>query len=247
MANHCYNSIQIVGDNKTLKKLKKKLDRYEETNFFNEFGDLILDKKFDPEEKRDGYEYGTRWFDFDLDLDDKNISEDNLISLNISGDSAWSPPEKLIEEICKKYKVSAEMFYEECGNDFMGETKYFWKDNVLQKEEECYSYREGMYKISDNWHENTYEDIEDGLYSLIHNGDESYFYDQLSNLYEEYVSEKDRNAILKEYVNIDEEDILKIINHEYRKGYKTTTDVLVVYKKIIKIINQIQKDHDTNE
>tara|TARA_R110002020_G_scaffold252173_1_gene465963 strand:- start:473 stop:1216 length:744 start_codon:yes stop_codon:yes gene_type:complete len=247
MANHCYNTIQIVGENKTIKKLKKKIDRYEETNFFNEFGDLILDKKFDPEEKRDGYEYGTRWFDFDVDLDDKNISKDNLICLNLSGDSAWSPPEKLIEEICKKYKVSAEMWYEEGGNDFMGETKFFWKDDVLKKEEECYSYREGMYKLSDNWHENTYEDIEDGLYSLIHNGDESYFYDQLCNLYEEYVSEKDRDAILKEYINIDTKDIEIIINHEYRKGDETETDVLVVYKKIVKIINQIIKDHDTNE
>lgn len=247
MANNCYNSVQIYGDIDTLKKLHDKFNKYKETTYFNEFGSIILDKKFDATKEQDWYQYGTRWWEFDLELDDKNISQENTSVLNISGDSAWSPPEQLIHEICEKYKVNAEMFYEEGGCDFMGETNFFWEDDVLKKEEECYSYREGMYKLSDNWHENTYEDIEDGLYSLIHNGDESYFYDQLCNLYEEYVSEKDRDAILKEYINIDTKDIEIIINHEYRKGYKTETDVLVVYKKIVKIINQIIKDHDTNE
>ena len=243
MANYCYNSVQVYGDIDTLKKLQDKFNKYDETTYFNEFGDLILGKKFDPEEEREGYEYGTRWFEFETELDDKNILQDNIYMLNICGDSAWSPPEKLFHEICKKYKVDAEMFYEEGGCDFMGETKFFWKDDVLKKEENCYSYREGMYKLSDNWHENMYEEIEDGLYSLIHNGDETYFYDQLLNLFEDYVSEKDRDAILKEYINYTEEDLNVIIQHDYRRNDNTITDVLVVYKTMLRIINEIIKDH----
>lgn len=247
MANYCYNSVQIYGDVNTLKKLQDKFNKYEETEYFNEFASIILNKKFDAKEEQDWYQYGTRWWTFETNLDSKNFNEDDCCMLNISGDSAWSPPEKLIEEICKKYKVSAEMFYEEGGNDFMGETKYFWKDDKLEIKENCYSYREGMYKLSDYWHENMYEDIEDALFTLIHHDDESYFYDQLCNLFEDYVSEKDRNDILKEYINIDKKDIQKIIDHEYRKNDNTITDVLVIYKKIVKIINQIVKDHETNK
>ena len=97
MANYCYNSVQIFGKEKTLKKLQDKFNYYEKTNYFVEFGDYVLDKKFNPEdEKRDYYEYGTRWWEFETDLDSKNFNENDDCTLNISGDSAWSPPVELI-------------------------------------------------------------------------------------------------------------------------------------------------------
>lgn len=250
MANNCYNSIQFYGKIDILKKIKSKFDKYEETNFFNEFGDLILDKKFDPnDKKRDGYEYGTRWFEFDIDLDDKNILQDNTYLLNISGDSAWSPPEILIHEICKKYKVNAEMFYEEGGADFMGETTFTWTKGVLIHKEECYPYREGMYNLSDNWLENTLEDIYDGLYSIVHNSDDSnnysggYFYDQLMLVFESYVTIQDRNNVLDELSLISDKELDEIINNDYRKNDNSIKDKNEIREVINKTISEIKKDY----
>lgn len=125
MPNYCWNHVTITGNKKQLKKIKKKFDKYEESTYFTSFGDYVLDigkinDNYDVIKNRYGnsfdtcYIYGTKWWDFEMELEGG--------CLTISGDSAWSPPVELIEEICKHYKVKAHMEYEECGCDFGGQT-----------------------------------------------------------------------------------------------------------------------------
>tara|TARA_R100001510_G_C7653328_1_gene211451 strand:- start:775 stop:1521 length:747 start_codon:yes stop_codon:yes gene_type:complete len=246
MANYCYNSVQIFGKEKTLKKLQDKFNYYEKTNYFVEFGDYILDKKFNPEDKeRDYYEYGTRWWDFETDLDSKNFNKNDECTLNISGDSAWSPPVKLIREICNKFKVGAEMFYEESGNDFMGETKFIWNKGELYCYEKDYSYREGMYKLSDFWHDDMKENIDDGLFSIVHmeDYDGADMYDHMMNLFDDFIKEEDREEILDYYLEITDKELDRIINHEFRKNESTLKDKKKIREYINKVINKINQDY----
>jgi len=133
MANYCWNHVVFNGDAAKIKKLQEKFSKYEETNYFTEFGDYVLDrgKIGDDEEtlkqRHDdlGYSYGTRWWDFTMDdIYPSGIAEDT--ELKIMGDSAWSPPIMLISEISKVYKVKAEIEYDEPGMDFAG--KFTWNE-----------------------------------------------------------------------------------------------------------------------
>ena len=111
MANHCYNEIFLIGkDEESIKELKDRLTgTYDKFNYLNGWCDYVLkvrddfDYNFD-EDKRAHYFYGSRWFDFEVDYDDDN-------TLQINGDSAWSPMEKFTEELCKVYNLSGNLEY----------------------------------------------------------------------------------------------------------------------------------------
>ena len=123
MANNCWNHVVFNGDTTQLKKLHEKFQSYDKTNFFTEFGDFVLGigeigdtpKVFEERHDDPYYNYGTKWWDFDLD-DYEEGAED----FTIAGDSAWSPPITLVEEICKVYNLTAQMEYEEAGMNFAG-------------------------------------------------------------------------------------------------------------------------------
>ena len=237
MANYCFNNVNIFGDLETLKNLKTKVDKYEDTNYFNEWGDLLLDKKFDIENKeRDNYEYGTTWWDFETNLEDVSFGYGVL---EIHGDSAWSPPEKLIYEICKKYKLNADISYEEPGCDFMGESKYNWEHDKLIVEENCMSYREGMYALRnyEDWKDNLWEELDDGLHSYIHHDDIEYFVDCLDNVINDYVSLEHRKDIIDEILEITDEGFNNIIGHDYRNNENTLTNIPLIKNVILKEVN----------
>mgnify|MGYP003676319594 CR=1 FL=1 len=250
MANNCYNSVVMYTQEnsklnlKTLKNIKDKFDRYDETDYFNEFGDLLLNKKFDPKNtKRDAYEYGTRWWEVETTFQDEKLI--------INGDSAWSPPIELIKQICELYKVSAEMYYEECGNDFMGETNMRWIDGSLVIDEEDYSYREGMYRFDlDNFICNTEEEIADYLYDYIHqhnwdSEDCQFKYEIEDRLFEEqFVEDSTRKLILNIFLDYTDNDYLQIIKHEYKTNINTITDVKQIREYVKNVINKINKKYE---
>lgn len=145
MANYCYNYVTISGDKETIKKIADKLSSYEQCNYFTQFGDYVLGKIENllgfTIEGRDGYEYGTRWWEFEMD-----ISPDGTL-LTLSGDSAWAPPMELIRGISEVYKIYAELDYEEPGMDFAG-TYHVEKGEVML--DEYLTYGEYKYRAGED-------------------------------------------------------------------------------------------------
>ena len=128
MANNCYNFISLEGDNKSIKELAERLtDTYDKFEYLNGWCDYVLKIRDDfnyikEEDKRDHYYYGSRWFDFDISVDDDCIT--------IQGDSAWSPMEKFTEDLCEVYNLSGRIEYEEVGFDFGGYASYVGEEEV---------------------------------------------------------------------------------------------------------------------
>lgn len=135
MANYCYNNITLYGDENTITKLAERLDTYSKFNYLNGWADYVLgirddfEYNFEDDERKDAHYYGSRWFNFDLE-----VTSD---SIEISGDSAWSPLEKFTEELCKVYGLKGNIHYSEPGMDFAGETHYNASGEVSRIEGTC--------------------------------------------------------------------------------------------------------------
>lgn len=163
MANYCNNWISFVGNKTSLKRLEKKLKTYDKSEYFTEWCEYVIGKG-----KLDGgkgfkskygtefnvyYMYGTKWFDFSIEEEDDN--------LRIYGNSAWSPPIKFVEEVCKKFKLKAEMDYEEGGCDFGGRTT-FDEDGIIERKD--YSYDHWRYIDNhDGWADDLYYNFTDDI------------------------------------------------------------------------------------
>jgi len=139
MANHCYNSVTFTGDMEQLKKLEKRLKKTQENCFKEAYTDqglpipttvsdensvwlnganyhFILFKKTDnwTDSSEDVYDkYGSKWFEPYWSFDED--------TLQMWGDSAWSPMMPLFMKICKFYKLNASGFYSEPGMNFAGD------------------------------------------------------------------------------------------------------------------------------
>ncbi len=144
MANYCWNYVVFNGKATQIKKLRNKFKQYDKTNWFVEFGDYVLNKgkigatKQELEKKhKDFYYYGTRSWEFDL----RDYPDDDKNTFTVAGDSAWSPPTELINQICILYGLSAEMDYEECTEDFAGIVKFDKTGIISHKEMTCHEYR----------------------------------------------------------------------------------------------------------
>ena len=136
MANYCYNSITLQGSEDAITKLAERLtDTYRKFNYLNGWADYVLgirddfEYNFEDDERKDAYYYGSRWFDFDLE-----VTSD---SIEMRGDTAWSPLEKFTEELCKVYGLEGSIYYSEHGMDFAGETHYDAEGEVSRIECTC--------------------------------------------------------------------------------------------------------------
>ena len=144
MANHCYNFISLSGDKELLEELWEGIKEAEAApndQYFYQFCDRVV--KANPSVKKDYLFYGTKWFEYEIDHDGDTMC--------MQGDSAWGPPQRFIEEICKQYGVCAVLEYEEPGNDFAGIVKY---DSTGEIDHEEFTYHELQYNTDfDYWKE----------------------------------------------------------------------------------------------
>jgi len=184
MANHCYNEIILEGNKESIKELRDRLtDTYDKFNYLNGWCDYVLkvrdgfDYNFD-EDKRDHYFYGSRWFEFEVEGDSNTIS--------LRGDSAWSPMEKFVEELCKVYNLIGSIEYSEEGCDFAGITE-FDSNGEASKKEFTYSEYEYKYLDRDYWVENQIEWLQDASKEDV---------DDFVKKASKYASEKDISFIL---------------------------------------------------
>ena len=179
MANNCWNYAVLSGGKAALDEIQERFSKYDDTNYFTEFGDLVLKKEmrnnYSEMTHEECYQYGTKWWQFEMDRSDDN-------TLIISGDSAWSPPLTLLEEMSSVYKVTIEGEYNECGMDFGG----FFKasDGILS--DNYMSYFEYQLETDREWAIN---DLIDNVLDWDEEFDED-AYPQLTQQEKEYIKSK---------------------------------------------------------
>ena len=149
MPNWCYNRITIYGDSETEAKLKEIEAIFEKENPFNEIypipdfpnipnekgelpklkqhfnpdGSLFYETYNFPDGKNDDRWYmwcvnnwGTKW-----DVGDVDIEYEDSEILSLEFDTAWSPPEGIMEKLREKYpELSFQCFYDEPGMECAG-------------------------------------------------------------------------------------------------------------------------------
>jgi hypothetical protein len=182
MANHCWNYAVFSGEERKLKQLIGSLNKVRE-DFGKEVRELydnnawiyasnghILLGTPPPQKNSDGNlvdfdvydEYGSRWFDCMWDV----IKEGTKItSVELQGDSAWSPMLPLFEKICKRMNLKCYGNYSEPGMDFAGD---FEMDSTGIVSHEPKSYREYLAESNpDLYWEDIVNWITDGYYDSV--------------------------------------------------------------------------------
>jgi hypothetical protein len=179
MANNCWNYAVFSGDKDALDEIQERFSKYNETNYFTEFGDLVLKKEMQEDYSSlsfdECYQYGTKWWDF-------NIDERTDNTLIISGDSAWSPPLELLRQISEVYNVTIEGEYNECGMDFGG--FFVCEDGCLS--DNSMTYFEYQLESDREWAIN---DLIDNVLDWDEEFDED-AYPQLTQQEKEYIKEQ---------------------------------------------------------
>jgi len=181
MANHCWNYAVFTGEESKLKQLIASLDKAR-VEFIEKERDLhdqsvwiyglnghIVLGSAPPKERPDGshdidsYEaYGSKWFDCHWSVAEQ---DGKIVSVDLQGDSAWSPMLPLFEKICRRMKLSCYGNYEESGMDFAGEFE-FDPDGEVSHTEMTYRAYQAENNPDAFW-ENVIENIDEGYFDSI--------------------------------------------------------------------------------
>lgn len=191
MANNCSNSITFSGNNEILKKIEEKFNalKSEGLNYEN------YHKLFESDMDMSDYDFSDdspKWYH----PDDIMFNDDNTLYIN--GDSAWSPVTELVGLLSEKYKVSANIIYDEQGANFAGEQSYNEK-GICISEEEC-SYWEWQLKIGNFYDEfaylvedfNDFSEVNDFLYD--NDIEDEVDMDKIREIWKEYHGEEDEES-----------------------------------------------------
>jgi hypothetical protein len=193
MPNWCNNNIKIYGDEGTIRTLTAVLKGLkEEDKVFQSligFPEHMTKGEYDLKWYDTNIEwFGTKW-DISYDAHIFNFSKDEI---NFFCETAWSPPIPFLSNLCKMYKVNAELFYSEGGVGFAGQTTFIWWEDELDVYDEELPYLEGLYKFSNEefWGEVEYRT------DCILDEEQS-----LDDFLEEFtfVSDKDKEELTKLY------------------------------------------------
>ena len=147
MPNHCYNRVTFYSDNtEEVAKLKK---IFEDENCFGQIipepdwdnlplmskdvegivynrgdvGELPVDGRFRSTGRQDDrwYDWRVQNWDTKWDAYDVSIDDDDPEQLEVSFNTAWSPPEAICNQIREDYPdVSVSWFYDEPGCEIAG-------------------------------------------------------------------------------------------------------------------------------
>lgn len=116
------NSASFVCPSKEI--YEKLLSSIKSDTWFQTFAPLGLD----PEEHPDGWDYetacymwNTKWSARDVDIND---FDDNEYTINVSFESAWSPPTGVYRLMNKNHDIEVTAYYDEPGNCFFGRCMY---------------------------------------------------------------------------------------------------------------------------
>jgi len=220
MSNHCWNAVTIIGDKDVLDKLEELFNKYENYDYFTQFGNSFFEgsKKYKPVEKENYLEYGTRWWDFET-----NRQEDKLLQIN--GDSAWGPPTGLLQMISDEYQVRCSIDFSESGCDFAGE--YIYNNGEVESSYDC-SYSQHLYNcdgidqvISEYLYDEecfeSYKNAQNFIISLGIEDVRSYEIEKLEKLFEEHLPVKEEEPII-------EEERVRFIDNSHESDNNTFLD-----------------------
>ena len=179
MPNYCYNHMTIDTENqKDFDALVEFFGKYKNYDYFTDWCDTLIHdhpQDYSNDNKHDVvYKYGTRWWDFEVEATQSHLgSFDGTI--DVFGDSAWSPPLGLAELISKLFDCEVRIEFSEPGMDFAG--IYTYVDGNPTREDD-YKYNEFQYlevdrdyavdeivqHISDGWYKDEADLIDDISY-----------------------------------------------------------------------------------
>lgn len=116
------NSASFVCPSKEI--YENLFDSIKTDTWFQTFAPLGLD----PEKHPDGWDYttacsvwNTKWSARDVDIND---FDDNEYTINVSFESAWSPPTGVYRLMNKNHNIVVTAYYDEPGNCFFGRCMY---------------------------------------------------------------------------------------------------------------------------
>ena len=151
MPNWCTNTASFICPSKEV--YDKLLDSIKNDTWFQNFAPLGLD----PEEHPDGWNYekacymwNTKWSARDVDINDCDETE---YTINVSFESAWSPPTGVYRLMNKNHNIDVTAYYDEPGNCFFGRCMYVndHRDGGGEKIEsdEVYDYPNDMKELEE--------------------------------------------------------------------------------------------------
>ena len=152
MPNWCMNSASFVCPSKEI--YDKLFDSIKSDTWFQTFAPLGLD----PEEHPDGWDYATassiwntKWSARDVDIND---FDDTEYTINVSFESAWSPPTGVYSLMSKNHNIEVTAYYDEPGNCFFGRCMYVndYRDGDSGKKiesDETYDYPNDMDELEE--------------------------------------------------------------------------------------------------
>lgn len=196
MPNWCENEVVISGNRKMISILTKLIHK----NNKNLFQGLV---GINPNVTLEYYKTGDNWYQancdywgckWDTDIEEDMCSfEDEYIHLNF--ETAWAPAIGFCREVAKKYKVNVEVSYYESVMDFAGKES-FEAVTGIEEINESYTVMEGYY-INDN--ERFWNDLEYTLEYFAHENDTRPTPEELISQNFDFVSEEDKEEIIKLY------------------------------------------------
>jgi len=217
MPNWCQNFATVTCPSKEI--YDKLLDAIKQNIWFETFAPLNLD----PEIYEDGWDYNkaidvwkTKWSVTDVEI--LNQDDDELL-LELSFETAWSPPTGVYSIMSKNYNIDITAFYDEEGCDFFGRCIYS-KDQEFDETYEFPTNKQDLEELRkvmgselDDYMYSTWERLEEEWAEDDEDDDDS-----LPELIE-IVNDEDNDS-LPELIEIDsddeedEEDEEEVGNHE---------------------------------
>jgi hypothetical protein len=152
MPNWCTNSAYFTCPTKEV--YDKLLDSIKTNTWFQTFAPLGLD----PEQHPDGWDYtkacemwNTKWSATDVDIND---SDEKGFTINVSFESAWSPPTGVYRLMNKNHNIDVTAYYDEPGSCFFGRCMYVNDrardgDGEKIESDETYDYPDHMNELEE--------------------------------------------------------------------------------------------------
>lgn len=185
MANYCWNWVQIEGSKKSIETVVSRMKDYDNFDNLTDWGNHIIGSEVFDKDASVYDNIGTRWWDIQWDQDISKSDSEDLHYITFVGDSAWSPPTHLLEEIAKTFSLEIRIEFEEPGMSFGGYCEYN-KDGLI--EDYTVEYNQWVYEQDPNaFFERFQEDLEDGVYNDYTVKDINKDYPFLSEEHREYI------------------------------------------------------------
>jgi hypothetical protein len=140
MPNWCYNF--ITAEFSSRDTYNKFLQSLTEKNWFETFAPLELDCDGNYNYSKANDVWKTKWAVTDVDI--LNQYDDEMV-LELSFESAWSPPTGVYEIMSKKFGIDITGFYNESGCEFFGRCVYSKEKDL----DETYEYPDNKEDLID--------------------------------------------------------------------------------------------------